>query len=145
MVLGTAFSTDFLLARHRVPNVDAGLPAFAGAMLAGTKRRTYGRVRRGGEVVVFTWRPWLVLRRRSVPIAHELAVAEGLLSPVLEGDAGRRAFTVARFPPRFRGYAQEIASQLGGLPVRPPMLARGLRSALSWLRGTPPDWSRASG
>jgi hypothetical protein len=130
-VLGTVFSTDFLLAR-RVPPGPHGVRAFAGAALPGVRRRTYGRIERAEGRLVFTYRPWLLLRRRAVPIPGRLGVAEGLVSPVLTGDAGRYGFNVARFPPRYRGRAAELADALGAVPAQTAPVARG---AVEWLRG----------
>jgi hypothetical protein len=91
-------------------------------------------VRRVDGRLEFAWRPWLLLRLRSVAIDGRVAIAEGLLSPVLTRE-GAGALTVARLPPRYRGRAEEMARLLGDLPLREPGIVRGARDALAWLRG----------
>jgi hypothetical protein len=133
MVLGSVFSWDFLLGRSHAPSAG-GVRAFSGAALPGVRRRTYGRVARVEGRLEFAWRPWLLLRRRRVPIDVRVAIAEGLVSPVVTRE-GAGALTVARLPPRYRGRAEEIARALGDLPLREPGIVRGARDALAWLRG----------
>lgn len=133
LVLGSVFSFDFLLGREVAPG--AAPAAFAGPALRGVPRRAYGRVVSEGGALVFRWRPWLVLRARTVAVPPPSAVGEGLLSPVLlrEGERGREV--LARFPPRHRRHERALAAALGGLPVVDVSILRGLRAALAWLRG----------
>jgi hypothetical protein len=136
LVFGAVFSADVLLARSSDPRQGA-IVAFASRGLPGVPRRTYGRVERTDGGLVLTFRPWLVLRRRSAALEGPLAVGIGMFGPVLLAPAsGRR---VVRFPPRYRAWEPELAEALGRLPVQRIGLVRGLRSAVEWMRGTAPE------
>jgi hypothetical protein len=107
-------------------------PMFLGRKTAGVPTRTYGRLVRDPEGrLVFRYRPWLVLRERSLTLpGFHYAVGRGLLhSAVIEvnGDEQRLALLL---PPRYRSHEEQLSERYGLLGVRPA----GLRAFGRWLK-----------
>lgn len=134
-VWGWVFAGDTV--RRRVADTSGAAVAFAARSLVGPAARSYGRIEvdaAGGRR--FAWRPWLVLPRRSVPIAGVLVVRRGVLSPALVSVGGAREQVVARFPPRYQGLEEALSRSLGAAGVLDSRLALGLEAAWRWLLDT---------
>ena len=133
-VFGQIFAWDFLTLHRRrfVPRREAN-PVFLARRVGSVPRRTYGALRRNEDGNLwFSYRPWLVLPRRSVqlpPARH--AIGRGLLHPgllVIEGDS---ADDLLNLPPRFKTHENEFAEIYGICEVREV----GLCAAWAWLKG----------
>jgi len=143
-VFGSVLSWDFLAGRDGTADpATAPLVAFSQRGLKGVKARSYGRVEpKGDGTWTFRYRPWLILRRRSVALpSGEAVLLKGAISPLLVRAGGVRAPTLVRFPPRFRGREAELAARLGVGEVLEGRIVRGFRAAWQWLKeqlsGTP--------
>ncbi len=141
MVFGTLFATDtiFPWRAKRAATPDLA-HAFIAVKTAGVPTRTYGRVSRSADGVVrFTFRPWLVLPRRSVQFPDGLlAVSRGVYFPSLlhtpsEKDNHIRIIT---FLPRYRKHEMAIARHLGITDIKDSTLTRGFKAARAWLTET---------
>jgi MFS family permease len=106
---------------------------FLGRKVERVPTRTYGALLRNdkGELV-FNYRPWLVLPRRTLvlpPGTYE--AGRGLFySEILRVD-GNSARTVFLLPPHYRGHEEEIARIYGLAGTREV----GLRAAWAWFKG----------
>jgi hypothetical protein len=135
-VFGSVLSWEFLAGRDGSADpASAPLVAFAQRGLKGVKPRAYGRlVATGAGAWSFSYRPWLILRRRSVPLpAGETALLKGVISPLLVRQGALRAPALVRFPPRFRTREAELAAKLGAREVLDGRIVRGFRAAWQWL------------
>jgi hypothetical protein len=133
-VFGLVVSWDLLAFRREGPDADGSVRAFA-TNVPNVPRRTWGTLSRGEGTVTFTWRPWLVLPARSASLPAAGAVGIGLLSPVVFAGPNEGSHELVRLPPRYRGAHGDIAAALGAEVVEVP-LVKGLRAAISWMRGT---------
>jgi len=137
MVFGAVFSRDVLFSRTAAAD-DDGVWAFATHGLRAVPRRTYGRLRHGATGLEFTYRRWMWLPSRTVPVpsAH-VQVAAALLSPVVVRieDPGpyETLEQLFRLPPRYRGVEAKVANALGGLPVRDAPLMKGYKAVRAWI------------
>ncbi len=104
--------------------------AFAGVGLKGVPQRTYGNLARddaGNNA--FVYKPWLVMKERSVtfPEGDNLAAGRGaFFSNVTDGEN-----EILVLPPRYRTHESELASLYGLKGGVEPI---GLNKAWSWLR-----------
>lgn len=128
-IYGSIFSWDFFtLRRTRYTVRPDENKVFAGGNLPDVPVRTYGRLRQTDTVLVFTYKPWLVLPERTVTVADRtLSVGKGLFfSSVLTG----KEETYFILPPRYRGHEEELVKTYGWGGVQPA----GLRKAWSVVR-----------
>jgi hypothetical protein len=120
---------------------DAGLAAFSAPEFAGVRNRTYGRLSRRGESLVFEYRPWLILpkKRAALPEPPErIGVARGTLFPsvVALGEGHRRHPALCNLPPRYKGHEEDAARSLGlSGEVHDQRFHRRLSDAWRWIRG----------
>ena len=130
---GTVFCWDFLTVRRArfAPQENSNL-LFSGPNLTAVPVRTYGRLnRREDGTLEFTYRRFLVLPPRSIPVdvaKSEIGVGRGVFySDVLTEDE-RNLFIL---PPRYRGHEETVAIAYGfGSGIRDV----GLRKAWGELR-----------
>ena len=139
-VFGLIFSTDILFLRKGV--ADGGrVRAFAGDGLAarhGVPMRSWGWLERDRSAgLVFSYRPWLVLPRRSVVLGdtERFACGRGLLNPFLVADADPDTPWL-RLPPRYRGREAEIVGVFGLRRAVDCGVSGALRSWLAGFFGT---------
>ena len=132
-VFGTVFCWDFFTirrARFRPAANDNWL--FSARNLAGVPPRTSGRLHRGADGrLVFSFRPWLVLRQRTVEVPGAgLAVGRGAFysAIVARGEAGEA--TLFLLPPRYQGHAADLAHAYD----IPNVVDLVLRRAWAWLK-----------
>lgn len=132
-VFGAVYCWEFLTRRkHRFDPAQHAHKMFAGSSFSSVPIRTYGRLQRNAEgAMVFEYRPWLVGRPCSVPVAfetHTLSVGEGALFSDIVDAEDRTIFSL---PPRYRGHeAVVVKVYVFGGGVRPA----GLRKAWGALR-----------
>jgi len=132
LVFGSVCGGDLLL-RRRATAGAGPIAAFAGGGLGGAPPRSWGAVETDGSVARFRWRPWLLGPRRSVELPSRTLVGRGILSPTLRTAGVVRERMLLRFPPRYRGQEERLASSLGSEEVRDGRIVRGLRAAWAWL------------
>lgn len=109
---------------------------FLARQIEGVPVRTYGQVKRATNgQLVFSFRPWLLLRKRELVIPEDrFSVSKGLLFPSLsraEGEQGKTRDLIS-FLPRFRSHEQAIATSLGATGVREHAVVRGYVAARAW-------------
>ncbi|GAB5560809.1 MAG: hypothetical protein SynsKO_24560 [Synoicihabitans sp.] len=104
--------------------------AFAGVGLKGVPQRTYGKLARddaGNNT--FVYKPWMVMKERSVPFPDGANLAAGrgaFFSNVTDGES-----EILVLPPRYRTHESEFASMYG---LQGGVAPIGLNKAWSWLR-----------
>lgn len=128
-MFGSIFSWDFFtLRRIRYKMKENDNKLFAGGNLPQVPVRTYGKLRKTEDGLIFTYKPWMVLPEKTAVVPSEgLVVGRGLfLSSVLSGEHN----TFFILPSRYRGHEDELSKiySMGG--VKPA----GLRKAWSVLR-----------
>ncbi len=135
---GAIFGLDILFRERGRRRAQPAEPhAFLVREIARTPVRTYGRLTRAADgAVAFSYRPWLILPRRSLAIpAGDTAVAKGVLFPSLLHRAGEseRHGILLMFLPRYRSHEHSIASHFGIGEVVESPLARGFRAVRTWM------------
>lgn len=134
-VFGLIYSSDILFFRKSEVS-DPDLGAFSGIGLTASRNipiRTWGRLHENDNgVLVFSYRPWLVMPRRDVSVGpvESFSCGRGLLNPFLvANDDPDKPWL--RLPPRYRGREDEIASLFGLKQVVDCGVSGALRSWLS--------------
>ena len=83
--------------------------------------------------LVLQYRPWLVLRKRTLTLPEgQYAIGMGLFYSQLLNVDGRKLSAVILLPPRYRGHEEKLVSIYGLTGVR----EAGLRAAFRWLQET---------
>ncbi|MCX8108559.1 MAG: hypothetical protein N3G20_07125, partial [Verrucomicrobiae bacterium] len=82
--------------------------------------RAFGKLMRDSDgQLVFTYRPWLVLRSKTAVLpTGKTAIGRALINPsllVLEGESWRE---LIQFPPRYRTHEEGLAQVFGCSEVR---------------------------
>ncbi len=139
-VFGFVYSCDMLLFRsRRMGEMGNHITAFSNHGLLGqVPVRTMGVVRRNEEgAIEFSYRPWLVGKRRSLTLerpAAEYRIGTGLFNPYLvlprDGDAFE---PMLRLPPRYSGHEPELSDTLGLGGVIDASILRGFRALWNYL------------
>jgi hypothetical protein len=136
-VFGTLFGVDVLFPGRGRRRVRPTQPhAFLARKFAETPVRTYGRLtRHENGAVTFTYRPWLLLPERSLPLPPgNIAIAKGLLFPSLlhSIDPQQRRSTLVVFLPRYRSHEQSIATHFDIVEIRDSPIIKGFRAVRAW-------------
>jgi hypothetical protein len=138
MIFGAVFTADFMTFRWRRQKLGlAGIEVFRDSGLPTVPVRTWGRLHAEAGVVVFKWRPFLLLGTRQVRIEGPLFIGRGLLSPLLMSGASATAgeqSAIARFPPRFRGHGPALVTALSVSGEQDVGLQKGVKAAMGWIR-----------
>lgn len=139
-VFGTLFVKDFVTGAFNKPLApDEELKGFSTALFPGVKTRTYGRLTRDGDELVFAWKPWLVMptRRNRIKLTEvESGARKGIFLPsvtLLNAEANRHR-AVIDFRLRYRSHAEEIQSRLGLDSTQPNAVFSGFRACWEWFR-----------
>lgn len=130
-VFSWIFCWDFFTRRNRRFSVGMHRTSvFAGVGLKGVPQRTYGNlVHHEGGQDTFVYKPWLVMKERSVPFPNGANLAAGRGTFFSNVTDGERELLV--LPPRYRTHETELASLYGFARGVEPI---GLNKAWSWLR-----------
>lgn len=136
-VFGTLFGIDVLFpGRARRLASPTEPHAFLARALANAPVRTYGRlVRDPRGAVTFSYRPWLVLPRRSVTLpSGDVTIAKGILFPSLLHSLNpeQRRRMVIMFLPRYRSHEQTIATHFAIADIQDSRLMKGFRAVRTW-------------
>ena len=135
-VFGTVLAVDTMLPwrAKRVATPDAP-HVFTAHGVPGVPARTFGRLKRDTDGVVFCYRPWLVLAPQEVSLpSGQFVMAKGVWYPSLLVSAGssNSCHTMLNFPPRYRGCEQVIATHFEIHEIRESVLNRGLKAIRAW-------------
>lgn len=132
-VCGAVFVWDFLTRRHKRfrPDPESN-PVFLSRSVQRVPTRTYGRLARNvAGRLLFHYRPWLILPRRTLELPEgRYAPGRGLFYSELMRLEGDTARTMLLLPPRYRGHETELERLYGLEPTRDV----GLRAVWKWLR-----------
>jgi hypothetical protein len=130
---GFAFIWDFVTARcNRFKPDPTANKVFLGRKIDYVPARTYGRLSRDEKGnLVLTYRPWLVLAKRTLTLPPaRYAVGKGLFySEILQLD-GDKARMALLLPPRYRSHEYELVAIYGLADVRDT----GLLAAWQWCK-----------
>lgn len=136
-VFGSVLAADTLLPRWAHRRVRSDQPhTFLARPLSSVSVRTYGRLAQNQDrAIVFQFRPWLVLPRRTVELpAGPLAISRGAFFPSLLHTANvTEPVTLCIFPPRYRGHELAMGTHFDVLDVRDGALVRGFKAARRWV------------
>ena len=132
-VFGMVCLWDFVTALRNRFLVTSPLKAvFLSRKIDRVPARTCGRLSRtAGGNLVFQYRPWLVLRERTLILpAGNYEAGRGLFYSEILRINGDRARTMLLLPPRYSGHEEEVAKICGLAGARDV----GLRAAWAWLK-----------
>jgi len=106
---------------------------FLGRKIERTPTRTYGKLRRNDQGrLVFEFRPWLVLPRRTLNLPEGgYEAGRGIFYSEIVHVEDNSARTVFLLPPHYRGHEEEIARLYRLAGTRDV----GLRAAWAWVKG----------
>lgn len=141
MVFGTFFAADTIFPwRARRLATPTEPHAFVARKTAGVPARTYGRITRGADrTIYFSFRPWLILSRRTIQIpSGVLAVSKGVYFPsLLHSPESSDNFTkLILFLPRYRTRERAIAEHFAITDIRDSALTKGFKAVRAWLAET---------
>jgi hypothetical protein len=135
---GSVISWDLLSRRHRnPPEPGAPVAAFTANGALGVPGRAWGRLRRADGSLTFTYRPWMVLRSRTVTLAaRPTRLEKALLCPLVRDAGAQEAPLLFRLPPRYRTHEAGLAATLGAADVTDAPALRGLKAIVAWIKET---------
>ena len=132
---GLVFIWDIITLRNRrfLPDPSANRMLLA-REIDRVPARTYGTLRRDEEGrLVLQYRPWLVLRRRTLTLPEgQYAIGKGMFYSQILKVEDRKLTALMLLPPRSRGHEEALVPIYGLAGVRDA----GLRAAFRWLRET---------
>lgn len=136
-IFGAIMSWEFFTGRrHRFAPAANQNRLFSGAGFAGVPVRTYGALnRREDGSLEFTFRPWLVMKPRTVAVpapAPEIVVGTGLFFSVVIRKSGSTLFLL---PPRYRGHEQALVDAYNLSGVQPAGLLKAWSSLKEMIGG----------
>jgi hypothetical protein len=137
MVFGSVFTWDLVTFRKSRFKVEPDFNwMFTAREMNKTPIRTYGKLSRGpqGELVL-SYRPWLILPRRTLTLPPgKYAVGRGLFySEIIELDSDS-APPVMTLPPRFRSHEEELSSIYLLAGVQDIGAVKGFKAFWNWLK-----------
>lgn len=139
VIFGTIFASDILLGKSRKNAVGPGMiRAFAGPSAAGIPSLSYGYLANQKGMLLFQYRPWLLLPRRSIPLpmpASRCEAGKATVAPVIlyPGENEKQYTVLFRLRPLYHSHEEKIAEILGLGGVRDVTFGRSLRAGLAWL------------
>ncbi len=132
---GLVFIWDIITLRNRrfLPDPSANRMLLA-REIDRVPARTYGTLRRDERGrLVLQYRPWLVLRRRTLTLPEgQYAIGRGMFYSQILKVEDRKLTALMLLPPRYRGHEEALVPIYGLAGVRDA----GLRAAFRWLRET---------
>lgn len=138
-VFGSVYIWDFLtLRRLRFKPSPQANRMFLSRAVEKAPIRTYGHLSREPDgKLVFAYRPWLILPRRTLTLPPgNYAVGRGLFYPeILQLEAEEKSRTIFILPPRYRTHEDELRQVCGFVEVRDVGLLHGLKAIWAWTKG----------
>lgn len=137
-LFGTLMGSDFLRNKRAVEaDLDAGVRGFLARRTEGVPVRTLVRLKTDAVgSPALTYKPWLLLPERRIPVAEaDMVVCKGLVHPTLASRAGKDGSLAHRLIllPRYRRLEETIAARFGCQDVTDGTLLRGLKAMRQWL------------
>ena len=130
---GIVFIWDFVTLRRRrfLPDKSANR-MFLARQISKVPARSYGKLLRDDKgSLVLKYRPWLVLRERTLVLPEgRYVVGKGIFYSQIMKMEGEGLTAAMLLPPRYRGHEEELVSIYGLAGVRDA----GLRAAFRWLK-----------
>ncbi|OQA34202.1 MAG: hypothetical protein BWY57_00664 [Betaproteobacteria bacterium ADurb.Bin341] len=131
-VFATIIATDLLFFWRKRP-AAVPLLSFAGYPLEGVPARTCGTLQRDAGQLVFHYRPWLILPKRSIRLEdREIMIERGVLYPRLRACVQGGIVTRIAFPPRYCGQEESVARQLGITRIDDGAVLSGWTAVKAW-------------
>jgi hypothetical protein len=130
---------DFLLNKRATADDvrSTGVKGFLSRRMQGVPVRTFGKLESDAQgSVSFVYHPWLVLPKKSLPVADSgMVVCKGLLHPSVahrvSQEASPRGMLILL--PRYRRVEESIATRFGCQEVIDSALMRGFKAMRQWL------------
>jgi hypothetical protein len=138
---GSCLAWDILFPARTRRRIQPAEPhVFLARRLATVPTRKHGHLTRTetGDIV-FVYRPWLIMTKRSVAMpSGSVAISKGLFFPTLlhRLNDKERMKTLIIFLPRYRSHEQVLAEHLGIIDVQDSTLLRGLKAVRGWIADT---------
>lgn len=130
----------FKVSTPHIPSEDK-IFCFAGKGAKGVPRLSKGYITKDHNVLVFTYKPWLIFRKRKITIVNDdekFQIEKGLITLGLDKlvDTAKAVKTInlAVLPPRYQGMESDVASFLGTTIIAVSKIARGMKGAVAWIR-----------
>jgi hypothetical protein len=138
-LFGTLMGRDFLLNKRATADDvrSTGVKGFLSRRMQGVPVRTFGKLESDAQgSVSFVYHPWLVLPKKSLPVADSgMVVCKGLLHPSVahrvSQEASPRGMLILL--PRYRRVEESIATRFGCQEVIDSALMRGFKAMRQWL------------
>lgn len=138
MTFGAVFTWDIVTFRSGRFQVQPDANAVFTAQKVGKAPiRTYGKLTRGAQgELLLSYRPWLVLPRRSVALPPgKYAAGRGLFYSEIIRLEGNETSTALTLPPRFRSHEEELSSMYTLAGVQEIGVIKGLKAVWNWMTG----------
>ncbi len=139
-VFGFLFVKDFLTNASNDELRDGeSIRGFSTRHFPGVKPRSYGRLTRDGDELVFAYSPWLIgpkLKSR-IPLADlDSSVRKGILMPsvTIENAESDRPHSVVDLRMRFRNHDEAVQQRLQLDSISPNLVLSGMKASWQWLK-----------
>jgi len=140
--LGSVYIWDVLALRRTrtIPQKDS-VWGFLSAEISKVPIRTYGKLTRDAAGrLVFEYRPWLVLPKRTLVLpTGDYAVGKGLISSFIVKEEGENEHEVLTLPPRYRTHEEAVSRVYELKGVRDIGIMKGFKAVITALFGGHPD------
>ncbi len=139
VILGTLVSYDLFRKGSYDSEPDTeNLRVFSGPAMTGVPSMSYGILRRKGDFLEFTYRPWLCLPSKiftSREPREKFLVGRGTFTTTLVRETGlsSKYEIICRFRPRYLSHEEQIAQSLGLGGSVDLSLGKTLREGFRWL------------
>jgi hypothetical protein len=137
-VFGSVYLWDLLTARRLrfQPGAERNW-MFTGRTMEKVPVRTYGRLLRANSgKLVFEYRPWLFLARRSFELPEgKYFVGRGLFYSEIDRREEERTSVIFILPPRFQTHEESLARVYSLEPVCDVGLLKGFKAGWNWVKG----------
>jgi hypothetical protein len=109
---------------------------FTGRKMDTVPVRTYGKLLRGQDgKMVFEYRPWLFLNKRTLTLPEgRYFVGRGLFYSEIDREEKDRAPVIFILAPRYQTHEEAVARVYGLEGVRDVGLLKGFKAAWNWMR-----------
>ncbi|MDH4317990.1 MAG: hypothetical protein OEV64_06340 [Desulfobulbaceae bacterium] len=133
----------FKLFKVSTPHISSEdkIICFAGKGAKGVPRLSKGYIKMDHNGLVFTYKPWLIFRKRKVTIVKDdekFQVEKGIitlgLDKLIDTAKAVKTINLAVLPPRYQELEPDVASILGTTIISESKIARGMKGAVAWIR-----------
>jgi hypothetical protein len=135
MLFGAVYVWDFVTGkRKRFQLAPNGNWMFTARKIEKTPIRSYGKLTKliDGNLV-FEYRPWLFLQKRTQPLPQaKYAVGRGLFYPEIMTVDGEKTKSLLVLPPRYKGHEEQIGQIYAIADIRDTGLLKGIKAIWRW-------------